>query len=483
MKSNGNIQSRNIKNIVILLLIVITSIKAKADNYEIIIEPYLENQPTSVGELQYRCILLMTKDKIPQKKISKIEQLYREICNKEPEWSAYASCLYGAFQINSKSPLPDKSKGASLILNTLENDNNLPDKVEAYYSWVMAKAYLKGLGVKEDERKAFEMLEKAHKLNPDSYNSDLALCYMLGIGTEVNYEVAGLFFSQIYNSGNDFWRKNNCMEKMYRKYFDEDKSTDDATLQLYYAGLKEEYKGNTDKAIELLQMAAEQNHAPSMYELALINANSGNKKEMYAMYKKAMALGYQPAEFQYSYTLIVRGAAYAQTSEYPIIAALACKHYQPAEDLLKLYESGYYTNTYQNEDIAGMLALQSIANRNNGTAASQADDSNAGVQGNRNNNNNGSSSSGGSTSITRKSSNEYAYVKTVPGILDSAKPEIVNVYIYKNDIGQYRASNTFSSNGLGLSATFPINNNGRIIGDKYYGHYYSSYGLCTYFNY
>ncbi len=125
-----------------------------------------------------------------------------------------------------------------------------------------------------------------------------------------------------------------------------------------------------------------------------------------------MALGYQPAEFQYGYTLIVRGAAYAQTSEYPIIAALAGKHYQPAEDLLKLYESGYYTNTYQNEDIAGMLALQSIANRNNGTAASQADDSNACVQGNRNS-----------------------------------------------------------------------NNNGRIIGDKYYGHYYSSYGLCTYFNY
>lgn len=55
------------------------------------------------------------------------------------------------------------------------------------------------------------------------------------------------------------------MEKIYRKYFDEDKSTDDATLQLYYAGLKEEYKGN-----------------------------SGNKNEMYAMYKKAMALGYQP---------------------------------------------------------------------------------------------------------------------------------------------------------------------------------------------
>lgn len=24
---------------------------------------------------------------------------------------------------------------------------------------------------------------------------------------------------------------------------------------------------------------------------------------------------------------------------------------------------------------------------------------------------------------------------------------------------------------------------GRIIGDKYYGHYYSSYGLCTYLNY
>ena len=71
-------------------MIVITSIKAKADNYEIIIEPYLENQPTSVGELQYMCILLMTKDKIPQKKISKIEQLYREIYNKELEWSAYA---------------------------------------------------------------------------------------------------------------------------------------------------------------------------------------------------------------------------------------------------------------------------------------------------------------------------------------------------------------------------------------------------------
>ncbi len=248
-------------------MIVITSIKAKADNYEIIIEPYLENQPTSVGEIQYRCILLMTKDKIPQKKISKIEQLYREICNKEPEWSAYALCLYGAFQINSKSPLQDKSKGTSLILNTLENDNNLPDKVEAYYSWVMAKAYLKGLGVKEDERKAFEMLEKAHKLNPNSYNSDLALCYMLGIGTEANYEIAYIFFAPIYNAGNDFWRKNNCMEKIYRKYFDEDKSTDDATLQLYYAGLKEEYKGN-----------------------------SGNKNEMYAMYKKAIALGYQPAE-------------------------------------------------------------------------------------------------------------------------------------------------------------------------------------------
>ena len=56
MKSNGNIQYRNIKNIVILLLIVITSIKAKADNYEIIIEPYLENQPTSVILFQKVCL-------------------------------------------------------------------------------------------------------------------------------------------------------------------------------------------------------------------------------------------------------------------------------------------------------------------------------------------------------------------------------------------------------------------------------------------
>lgn len=282
-------QSIIIKAATILLLVIITTFKAKADNYEIIIEPYLENKPTSVGELQYRCILLMTKDKIPQKKISKIEQLYREICNKEPEWSAYA------------------------------------------------------------------------------------------------------------------------------------------------------------------------------------------------MYKKAMALGYQPAEFQYSYTLITRGA-YSQTTEYPTIVALAGKNYQPAEDLLKLYESGYYTNTYQNEDIAGMLALQSIANRNNGTVSSQTNSSNAGVQGNGNSNSS-SSSSGSSTSTTRKTSNEFAYVKTVPGILDSAKPEIVNVYIYKNEIGTYRVSNIFSSNGLDLAATFPINNNGRKIGDKYYGHYYSSYGLCTYFNY
>ena len=174
--------------------------------------------------------------------------------------------------------------------------------------------------------------------------------------------------------------------------------------------------------------------------------------------------------------------AYSQTTEYPTIVALAGKNYQPAEDLLKLYESGYYTNTYQNEDIAGMLALQSIANRNNGTVSSQTNSSNAGVQGNGNSNSS-SSSSGSSTSTTRKTSNEFAYVKTVPGILDSAKPEIVNVYIYKNDIGQYRASNTFSSNGLDLAATFRINNNGRKIGDKYYGHYYSSYGLCTYFNY
>ena len=289
-------QSIIIKAATILLLVIITTFKAKADNYEIIIEPYLENKPTSVGELQYRCILLMTKDKIPQKKISKIEQLYREICNKEPEWSAYASCLYGTFLINSLSPLADKSKGASLLLDAIEMTNDLPDNVKAYYSWVMGKAYLKGLGIKEDERKAFDMFEKAHKLEPNSYNSDLALCYMLGIGTEANYEVADIFFAPIYDAGNDFWRKNNCMEKIYGKYFDEDKGTSDATLQLYYTGLKEEYKGNTDKAIELLQMAAEQNHAPSMYELALINANSGNKKEMYAMYKKAMALGYQPAE-------------------------------------------------------------------------------------------------------------------------------------------------------------------------------------------
>ena len=482
MKMNGNIQLRKIQNVAIFLLIVIISFKAKADKYKIVIEPYLENQPASVGELQYKCILLKTKYKLSQKKIDEIKRLYREICNKEPEWRAYASCLYGAFQINSLSPLADKSEGAALLLNALEMNNNLPNNIEAYYDWIMAKAYLKGLGVNEDERKAFEMFEKAYELEPNSFNSDLALCYMLGIGTEVNYEVADIFFAQIYNSDNDFWRKNNCMEKIYGKYFDEDKGTNDTTLQLYYAGLKEEYKGNTDKAIELLQMAAEQNHAPSMYELALINANSGNKKEMYAMYKKAMALGYQPAEFQYSYTLTTRGA-YSQTTEYPTIAALAGKNYQPAKDLLKLYESGYYTNTYQNEDIAGMLALQSIANRNTGTASSQAYGSNAGVQRNGNSNNNISSSSGNSTSITRKSSNEYAYVKTVPGILDSAKPEIVNVYIYKNSIGTYRASNIFSSNGLDLAATFPINNNGRIIGDKYYGHYYSSYGLCTYFNY
>lgn len=469
-------QSIIIKAATILLLIIITTFKAKADNYEIVRAPYFEGQPTIVGELQYKCNLLMTKNKLSQKKIDEIKQLYREICNKEPEWSAYASCLYGTFLINSLSPLADKSEGTAILLNALEMNNYLPDNIRAYYYWIMAKAYLKEFGIKEDESKAFEMFEKAHLLEPDSYNSDLALCYMLGIGTKADYEAADTYFAAIYNKVNDFWRKNNCMEKLYGKYFDEDNKTDNTTLQLYYAGVKEEYKGHTDKAIELLQMAAEHNHAPSIYELALINADSGNKKEMYAMFKKAMALGYIPAEFQYSFTLI-RRSAYFETTEYPTIVALAGKNYLPAEELLKLYESGYLTNSYQNEDIAGMLALQSLANKNSVTSH-QSGSSN--TQGDVSNNNSNTSSIG---STTRKSNNEYAYVKTVPGILDSAKPEIVNVYIYKNEIGTYRVSNIFSSNGLDLAATFPINNNGRKIGDKYYGHYYSSYGLCTYFNY
>ncbi len=158
-------QSIIIKAATILLLVIITTFKAKADNYEIIIEPYLENKPTSVGELQYRCILLMTKDKIPQKKISKIEQLYREICNKEPEWSAYASCLYGTFLINSLSPLADKSKGASLLLDAIEMTNDLPDNVKAYYSWVMGKAYLKGLGIKKMSEKHLICLKKHTSLS------------------------------------------------------------------------------------------------------------------------------------------------------------------------------------------------------------------------------------------------------------------------------------------------------------------------------
>ena len=139
----------------------------------------------------------------------------------------------------------------------MENGINIPKAITFFKQgvslgdmnahWLLGKLLLEGNDAGPAEQKeAFELLSRAAEENVMQAQHLLGVLYEYGIGTEVSWENAGIWYRRA--SGQDYWESTYHLALMYA-----------------YGRLPQDFK----KALALLERAARAEHAPSIYYMGV----------------------------------------------------------------------------------------------------------------------------------------------------------------------------------------------------------------------
>ncbi len=267
------------------------------------------------------------------KKIEKIRISYQQIISENPEWEFFANCIYGTILYNSNL------KGANGETATYFLEKGIskwPDKhleTKAFYMQELAKANI--TGVEKDEKKAFEFFRQAQELCP-RHSSDIAFCYLLGIGTNIDISKAESCFLNNYKNINEIWRKQANYQMVYAIEFNKQLPQNSQVLKNYYCGLKALLADKTEEAKAYFLKASYEGHLPSLY--------------MLGEHKVASEKAYTPSTFSYHYNKLGSGLGFIfdtigrqqEANHYADFLKLANEGYPPAIALIEQYNIGNY---------------------------------------------------------------------------------------------------------------------------------------------
>ena len=188
---------------------------------------------------------------------------------------------------------------------------------DAYAQIQLGQMYLKGRGVKKDEKKAAQLYEKAANQGYKEAQFQIGQMYEEGRGVERNEKKAIEVYANLVNKG-WFGVKRECLgrlEKMTQKQSEEEDWTQlitnaDAQYKLgeiYEEG--REVEKNEKKAIELYEKAANQGNPKAQYKLGkMYEEGRGVKKDA----KKAAELYEKAANQEYDYAQFQIGQMYEE---------------------------------------------------------------------------------------------------------------------------------------------------------------------------
>ena len=491
----------------VIIASVLMPIHANAQDFDkpivINIDEIISEYPAAVHTFMYRYYNAIGSSKFSQRRLERITEAYEQACTREPSWEVFCSALYGRFMMDGYNPDSIKVQGAKILEDALNraSESQIPLSDRVSLTLDLANAYLKGDGVEENEAKAFEFYCKAYAAMP-IFNGIIATCFLTGIGTPVDIDKACYYYALNYDDPELTypWVKERNYERIYAVSYNRTNDVPEGIRTDYYEALRLIFKHDYDGAEKLLDKNCSLGHTPSMYALAGVYEESGDKRAAMELYKRSMEAGYLPSEFVYDMRQMYKGInnlsvfeSRGESKAFPAFEALADKGYSPAQYMCALYDAGTYAKKSNvgaalmngiAEGIAyTLLAANEIMDSGLlGTSATGQAGQSAYTPGSSSQNNNPYTNSSGDPVRKSETTREYEYVKTVSAIYEPEQ-SVTKLHIYRSrNNGERRASTVYDTKGLDRAATYKINSGSKVFYEERYSNYISYYGLCTYFN-
>ena len=464
------------------------------------IDEIITEYPAAVHTFMYRYHNAIISSKFSQKRLDRITEAYEEACIREPSWKVYCSACYGFCLMADYNPDSVKAQGAKILEDALDNasESQLSLSERVNFTLDLAKAYLRGDGVEENEEKAFELYCKAYTDMP-IFNGIIATCFLTGIGTPVDMDKACSYYALNYDDPElKIVRcKERNYERIYAVSYNRMNDVPEGIQADYYEALRLIFKQDYDMAEKLLDKNCTLGHTPSMYALAGVYEVRRDDQAAMDLYKRSMEAGYLPSEFVYDMRQMYKGInnltvfeSRGESKAFPAFEALADKVYLPAQYMCSLYDAG----TFAKKSNVGAAIVNSIAKGVAVTMLAGNEIMDSGlldpglpkaVAVDQNGQSTGSPNVNTSDNPVRKdvTTREYEYVKTVSAIYEPDE-SVTKLHIYRSRVnGNCRASTVYDTKGLDRAATYRINSGHKEFYEQRYSNYISYYGLCTYFNY
>ena len=491
----------------VIIASVLMPIHANAQDFDkpVIInaDEIISEYPAAVHTFMYRYYDAIRSSKFSQRRLERITEAYENACTREPSWEVYCSAHYGFCMMVDYNPDSIKVRGAIILEDALnkvsESQLSVSDRVD--FTLNLANAYLKGDGVEENESKAFELYCKAHAAMP-IFNGKIATCFLTGIGTPVDMDKACYYYALNYDDPEltIVRYKERNYERIYAVSYNRTNDVPEVIQTDYYEALRLFFKQDYDGAEKLLDKNCSLGHTPSMYALAGVYEESGDKRAAMELYKRSMEAGYLPSEFVYDMKQMYKGInnlsvfeSRGESKAFPAFETLADKGYLPAQYVCELYDAGTFAKksnvgaALANSMAEGIAYTLLVANEimESGlldTSATGQVGQSAYTPGSSSQNNNPYTNSSDNPVRKSETTREYEYVKTVSAIYEPDQ-SVTKLHIYRSrNNGDRRASTVYDTKGLDRAATYKINSGSKVFYEVRYSNYISYYGLCTYFN-
>lgn len=490
----------------VIIASVLVPIHSNAQEFDQLKNEYgelISEYPAAVHTFVFRYSSTIGSNKFRQRRLERITEAYEKACAQEPSWEVYCSALYGGCMIAGYNPDSIKVRGAKILEDALNkaSESQLPASGRAKFAINLANAYLKGDGVEENEAKAFELYCKANAAMP-IFNGTIATCFLTGIGTPVDIDKACYYYALNYDDPELAFvpKKERNYERIYAVSYNRTNDVPEGILTDYYEALRLIFKQDYDGAEKLLDKNCSLGHTPSMYALAGVYDERGDKRAAMELHKRSMEAGYLPSEFVYDMKQMYKGInslpgfeSRGESKALPAFEALADKGYPPAQYVCALYDAG----TFAKKSNVGAALVNGIAEGIAYTLRSANEIMNSGLlntsttgqagqsaytPGSSSQNNNPYTNSSSDPVRKSETTREYEYVKTVSAIYEPEQ-SVTKLYIYRSrNNGDRRASTVYDTKGLDRAATYKINSGSKVFYEVRYSNYISYYGLCTYFN-
>jgi len=307
---------------------------------------------------------MCAKWKYNEKQINKVRTTYEQLLVAQPELASVAKCLLGhyllyadgKFESLQKEGIELLTEGLSHLPDTITTEGERRKALKSFIAGVchqLGYAYLKGVGTEQDFNMAFNYYYLENEY--DGVSRPLALCYLLGIGTPVNEELAERCCGSVEPTWFSHYNMFADLELMlYLPHWNQENGVDSTMWALFRDGyMKWHIKHDYEAAYETFLEAANKNYQPAMCELGMLYLDErwkkNDKKQYETWLKKAAGAGFAPANQIMGRKYLEHwgtSSPFSSSGEgkaFPYFVEAAKAGYLPSIKILISYQKGDYS--------------------------------------------------------------------------------------------------------------------------------------------